>query len=117
MTLLRGREGAAAISLPAIIAPFGLGALLALLLYPRHHTVAGHEVSELAMVLFLGVAMSITAFPVLARTLSDRSMQGTPVGAFALASAAIGDVIAWILLVFVVAMIKGGSSLLRCLWR
>jgi Kef-type K+ transport system membrane component KefB len=112
VTLLRGREGvAAAISLPSIIAPFGLGALLALLLYPHHHTVAGREVSELAMVLFLGVAMSITAFPVLARILSDRRMQGTAIGAFALASAAIEDVIAWMLLALVVAVVKGGSPL------
>jgi Kef-type K+ transport system membrane component KefB len=112
VTLLRGREGfVVAISLPSIIAPFGLGALLALLLYPYHHIVAGREVSELAVVLFFGVAMSITAFPVLARILSDRRIQGTAIGAFALASAAIGDVIAWILLAFVVAVVKGGSSL------
>jgi Kef-type K+ transport system membrane component KefB len=110
--LLRGHEGvAAAISLPSIIMPFGLGTLLALFLYPRHHTVAGREVSELAMVLFFGVAMSITAFPVLARILSDRRIQGTGMGALALASAAIGDVIAWMILAFVVAIIKGGSSL------
>jgi Kef-type K+ transport system membrane component KefB len=112
VTLLRGRESvAAAISLPSIIAPFGLGALLALFLYPYHHTVAGREVSKLAMVLFLGVAMSITAFPVLARILSDRRIQGTAIGAFALASAALGDVIAWMLLALVVAVVKGGSPL------
>jgi Kef-type K+ transport system membrane component KefB len=110
--LLRGREGyAAAISLPSMIVSFGLGSLLALFLYPHHHTVAGHEVPKLAMVLFLGVAMSITAFPVLARILSDRRIQGTPIGTFALASAAIGDVIAWTLLAFVVAVVKGGNSL------
>jgi Kef-type K+ transport system membrane component KefB len=112
MALLRGREGTAlAISLPSMIVSFGLGALLALFLYPHHHTVAGHEVPKLAMVLFLGVAMSITAFPVLARILSDRRIQGTPIGTFALASAAIGDVIAWILLAFVVAAVKGANSL------
>jgi K+:H+ antiporter len=112
VALLRGREGvAAAISLPSIIAPFGLGALSALLLYPHHHIVAGHEVSKFAMVLFFGVAMSITAFPVLARILSDRHIQGTAIGAFALASAAIGDVIAWMLLALVVALIRGGSPL------
>jgi Kef-type K+ transport system membrane component KefB len=112
VSLLRGREGiAAAISLPSVIVPFGLGALLALLLYPRHHTVAGSEVPKLAMVLFFGIAMSVTAFPVLARILSDRHIQGTAIGAFALASAAIEDVIAWMLLALVVAVIKGGSPL------
>jgi Kef-type K+ transport system membrane component KefB len=110
VTLLRGRESvAAAISLPSMVAPFGLGALLALHLYPHHHTVAGHEAPKVAMVLFLGVAMSITAFPVLARILSDRRIQGTAIGAFALASAAIGDVIAWMLLALVVAVVKGGN--------
>ncbi len=70
VALLRGREGTAlAISLPSMILPFGLGSLLALFLYPRHHIVAGHQVPKLAMVLFLGVAMSITAFPVLARNI------------------------------------------------
>ncbi len=109
---LRSRAGAAAaISLASIVAPFGLGVLLALWLYPRHHTVAGHEVSQPAMVLFVGVAMSITAFPVLARILCDRGIQATPIGAFALAAAAIGDVIAWTLLALVVGLWRGGSGL------
>lgn len=114
--LLRGRGRiAGAISLTSIIAPFGLGALLALLLYPQHSTVAGHEVSKLAMVLFLGVAMSITAFPVLARILSDRNLYRTSVGAFALASAAIDDILAWTLLALVVAVVNGqnGTEVVR----
>ncbi|MGE2817452.1 cation:proton antiporter [Mycobacterium heidelbergense] len=112
MAVVRGRESVVgAISFASTIVPFGLGALLALLLYPRHQSVAGHAVSELDMVLFLGIAMSITAFPVLARILSDRQIQGTQIGAFALASAAIGDVIAWTLLALVVAVIRGSSLL------
>jgi Kef-type K+ transport system membrane component KefB len=56
--------------------------------------------------LFLGVAMSITAFPVLARILTDRGMQKSPTGVLALACAAAGDVTAWCLLAFVVAVTR-----------
>jgi Kef-type K+ transport system membrane component KefB len=109
-SLLRGREGVAgAISLASIAVPFGLGALLAGYLYPLHRTIEGRNVPELAFMLFLGVAMSITAFPVLARILSDRHLQRSTVGTFALASAAIDDVIAWLLLALVIAVIKGDS--------
>lgn len=112
VTLLRGREGAVGtISLASVIVPFGLGALVALFLYPRHNSVEGNQVSEVAMVLFLGVAMSITAFPVLARIISDREIQGTTVGAIALAAAAICDVIAWMLLALVVAVVRGGNPM------
>ena len=64
--------------------PFGLGMLLALYL-ARHHP----GTSRLAFVLFLGVAMSITAFPVLARILTDRRLAATPIGGLALACAAL----------------------------
>jgi Kef-type K+ transport system membrane component KefB len=112
VSLLRGRKRVVgAISISSIIVPFGLGAVLALFLYPRHNVVAGYEVPKLGMVLFLGVAMSITAFPVLARIISSRGIQRTTIGAITLASAAIGDVIAWTLLALVVAVIKGGHPL------
>ncbi len=108
VALIRGRERiAGAISFASIVVPFALGALLALFLANRHDT--GKPV--LALALFLGVAMSITAFPVLARILSDRRMQRTTVGALALAAAAVDDILAWTLLAFVVAVVKGGSPL------
>ncbi len=56
--------------------------------------------------LFIGVAMSITAFPVLARILSDRGLQRTPLGTLALTCAAINDAIAWCLLAFVVSVMQ-----------
>ena len=59
--------------------------------------------------LFLGAAMSITAFPVLARILTERRMHRTPVGVLALACAAIDDVVAWSLLAVVVAVAAGGT--------
>ena len=78
----------------------------------------GDKVSLLAFALFLGAAMSITAFPVLARILTERRMHRTPIGMLALACAAIDDVIAWTLLAVVVAVAGGrsaGVALVLCL--
>jgi Kef-type K+ transport system membrane component KefB len=102
--LLKGRgRSSVAISYTSILFPFGLGAALAYWLYPR---LSDPSVSFLAFALFLGVAMSITAFPVLARILSERRLLSTPVGATAIACAAVDDVTAWCLLAFVVAAAK-----------
>jgi Kef-type K+ transport system membrane component KefB len=60
--------------------------------------------------LFIGAAMSVTAFPVLARILTDRDMLRTEVGGLALASGAVDDVIAWTLLAGVVALGAGGGD-------
>src|SRR5438552_2294166 len=94
----------------SIIVPFVLGSLLALYLYPRLAT-AGVPFTSFA--LFIGVAMSITAFPVLARILTDRRMQKTHLGVIALGCAATDDVTAWCLLAFVmgVAQAKVGGAL------
>jgi K+:H+ antiporter len=78
-----------------------LGAAFALWLYPRYSTGA---VRFTTFALFIGVAMSITAFPVLARILTDRGMHKTRLGALALACAAIDDVTAWCLLAFVISV-------------
>ena len=74
------------------------------MLYPTHSD-AGRtrNVPPLAFALFLGAAMSITAFPVLARILTERGMHRTPVGVLALACAAVDDIVAWSLLAVVVA--------------
>jgi Kef-type K+ transport system membrane component KefB len=90
-----------AISHASIVAPFLLGSTLALVLYPR---LSNQEVPFTSFALFLGVAMSITAFPVLARILTDRRMQHTHLGIIALACAATDDVTAWCLLAFVVGV-------------
>jgi K+:H+ antiporter len=100
--LLRGRaHTTVAISHASILAPFVLGCLLALQLYTRFST---SNVSFTSFALFMGVAMSITAFPVLARILSDRGMTRTPLGAVALTCAAADDVTAWCLLALVVGV-------------
>jgi Kef-type K+ transport system membrane component KefB len=100
--LLKSRAHATvAISHASILAPFLLGAILALWLYPQ---LGGDNVSFRSFALFMGVAMSITAFPVLARILTDRNMEHTELGVVALSCAAIDDVTAWCLLAFVVGV-------------
>lgn len=112
MRLVAGRERAAAtISVCSIVVPFALGVGLAVVLYPTNKVVGGKEIGLTGMALFLGIAMSITAFPVLARILTDRGMQRTPPGVFSLAAAAVDDIIAWTALAFVIAVISGGSPL------
>ena len=90
-----------AISHASILGPFLLGGALALWLYPLYSTSA---VPFTVFALLLGVAMSITAFPVLARILSDRGMHTSRLGAVALACAAVDDVTAWCLLALVVSV-------------
>ncbi len=100
--LLRNRAHTSiAISHASILGPFLLGSALALWLYPLYSTSA---VPFTVFALLLGVAMSITAFPVLARILSDRGMHTSRLGAVALACAAVDDVTAWCLLAFVVSV-------------
>lgn len=102
--LLRGRSHTSvAISHASIIAPFLLGGGLALWLYPLFST---RDVPFTVFALFLGVAMSITAFPVLARILTDRQMHKSRMGTIALACAAVDDVTAWCLFAFVVSVAR-----------
>ncbi|WP_329136811.1 cation:proton antiporter [Streptomyces sp. NBC_01476] len=101
---------AAVTSLSSIAVAFGLGFALAGWLYPEHAEVAGHHIGFAPFAVFLGTAMSVTAFPVLARILSDNRLLGTRVGSLALASAAVDDVLAWCLLAYVSAMVSAGGD-------
>lgn len=100
-----------AISHASIVAPFVLGAALALGLYP---SMAPAGVAFTPFALFLGAAMSVTAFPVLARILTDRKLDKTELGIISLACAATDDVTAWCLLAFVVGVAQSevGGALL-----
>jgi Kef-type K+ transport system membrane component KefB len=89
------------VSHASIVVPFLLGSGLALALYP---TLAAPNTEFLPFALFIGIAMSITAFPVLARILKDRGLTQSPLGTTALACASIDDVTAWCILAFVVAL-------------
>jgi Kef-type K+ transport system membrane component KefB len=104
-SLRRGRASVLATSLGAMALPFGLGCLLGLYLWHDH---AG--LPRAGFILFFGVAMSITAFPVLARILVDRGMQRTRIGGLALASAALGDVVVWCLLAGILALVGPHQS-------
>jgi Kef-type K+ transport systems, membrane components len=103
------KEGHAAFltSHVSISVPFLLGALLALYLYPR---LAEQGVSFPEFALFIGAAMSVTAFPVLARILSERNMLRTRIGGVTLACAAIDDVTAWCILAYILAMVRANEA-------
>jgi Kef-type K+ transport system membrane component KefB len=105
---LKGRIGqAAAISNASVALPMMLGLGVALPIY----TLVGPDEKFVAFALFMGVAMSITAFPVLARILVERRMLKRPVGALALACAAIDDVTAWFLIALATAVAVAGSGM------
>ena len=109
LRLIRGRERVAvSVSIGSIVLPLTLGAALGAWLAHRHHV---HHVA--AFVLFLGTAMSVTAFPVLARILADRGLHRTRIGGLALASAAVDDVLAWTLLAIVITVAGTGGNQLR----
>lgn len=106
--LLRDRGRAAlVISHVSIVAPFVLGAGLALYLYPR---LSDDGVPFAGFALFMGAAMSVTAFPVLARILRERGLLRTRVGAVTIACAAVDDVTAWCILAGVVVLVRSGGA-------
>lgn len=106
--LLKKRgEATVAISHASILAPFLLGTVVALGLYPRFAT---HEVTFTIYALFIGAAMSVTAFPVLARILADCGLTRTPLGVIALTCAAADDATAWCLIAVVVGIAQAEVS-------
>lgn len=105
--LRRQAHSAVAISHASIVVPFLLGSGLALWIYPH---VSSPDVSFLSFSLFMGVAMAITAFPVLARILTDQKLEKTNLGVLALSCAATDDVTAWCLLAFVIGIAQAQVS-------
>ena len=104
---LREKGSAAVmISHASIVVPFLLGTALSLFLY-RELSTPG--TSFTAFALFIGVAMSITAFPVLARILEDRGLTHTTLGSLAITCAAVDDVTAWCILALVIALVRSGG--------
>lgn len=101
---IRGRgHTAVVVSHASIVIPYFLGVAVSVVLF-RSYAPAG--TSFVAFALFTGIAMSITAFPVLAHILSERGMSATPLGTTALTCAAVDDITAWSLLAAVVAIVK-----------
>lgn len=96
------------ISHAGIIIPFFLGIVSSFWIYEEY---AASQTSFLPFALFIGISMSITAFPVLARIIQERNMTKTPIGVLSIASAANDDVTAWCLLAIVIAVAKAGTFL------
>ena len=99
-------HAALVVSQGSIILPFFGGITLAYFLYGN---LAPSNISFLGFGLFMGIAMSITAFPVLARILQERGLTQSSLGVLALTSAAAGDVTAWCILAIVVAIVQAGT--------
>jgi Kef-type K+ transport system membrane component KefB len=100
-------HAAVLVSHVSITAPFVLASLLALYLYPR---LSNDSVSFPNFALFLGAAMSITAFPVLARILNERDMMQSRLGTIAIACAAVDDVTGWCILAYIVVLIRAAHQ-------
>lgn len=94
------------ISHSSIIVPFFLGVALAYWLYPHY---ALHNISFIPFALFIGIAMSITAFPVLARIIKEKRLSDTRYGAMAITCAAADDVTAWYILALIIAFSVSGT--------
>lgn len=103
-------RGALLISLAGIVAPFILGAGLAAVLY-RDGGFFTPALSSWQSMIYLGAAMSVTAFPVLARIIQERGIAGTAVGTLALAAGATDDAVAWCLLAIVLASVNHDPGL------
>jgi Kef-type K+ transport system membrane component KefB len=102
-------KSATAVSLSGLLVPFALGALLT----PWLMTVPGlfgEKVRTYEAALFLGAAIAITAFPMLARIIYERGLTGTALGTLSLAAGAIGDAAAWCVLAIVLASFGGGME-------
>ncbi len=104
----RQAHGAVVISHASIIIPYTLGMGLAYFLYNEF---APANISFTSFALFMGIAMSITAFPVLARIIQERGLTKSPLGILAITCAAADDITAWCLLAVVIAIVKAGAFL------
>lgn len=107
-TLKNKANDAVVISHASIIFPFTLGVGLAYLIYSEF---APDNVNFLSFSLFIGISMSITAFPVLARIVQERGLSKTKLGSIVITCAAADDITAWCILAAVIAIVKAGSVL------
>lgn len=103
--LVGRRRVAIAVASAGTVIPFVLGVLLAFVLYSRHSTT-----DFPAFAVFIGAAMSITAFPVLVRILKERGLYHRPLGVVATASAALDDVTTWATLAVVLAFVASSGA-------
>jgi len=107
-TVKNKANDAVIISHASIIFPFTLGVGLAWFIYPEF---SPQNIPFIAFALFCGIAMSITAFPVLARIVQERGLNKTKLGNIVITCAAADDITAWCILAAVIAIVKAGSVL------
>lgn len=107
-TLKNKANDAIVISHASIVLPFSLGVGLAFFLY---QTYSPEGINFLSFALFIGISMSITAFPVLARIVQERGLMKTRLGSVVITCAAADDISAWCILAAVIAIVKAGSVL------
>ncbi len=109
LKVLKNRANeAVVISHASIVFPFALGVGLSYYIYKEF---APENINFLSFALFIGISMSITAFPVLARIVQERGIHKTKIGAIVITCAAADDITAWCLLAAVIAIVKAGSFL------
>jgi Kef-type K+ transport system membrane component KefB/nucleotide-binding universal stress UspA family protein len=104
----RRGKAAVAISISGVVVPFALGYFATFFLL--HLFDEAHRANPLPTALFMGAAMSVTAFPVLARIVAERNLAKTDEGGMAIAAAAVDDVLAWTMLAVVVAFVPGAGD-------
>lgn len=107
-----GRK-ALAIAIGGMILPFIIGISFSFILQQKSHTSTKNQAT---VILFLGVALSVTAFPVLARILAELKLLSSNIGRIAMASALINDVCAWILLAIAIALAENDTTSMAALW-
>ncbi|KAK3039450.1 hypothetical protein RJ639_028032, partial [Escallonia herrerae] len=107
----RTGKKAFAIAIAGMILPFLIGVSFSYLLHEK-----SQAVKQGTFILFLGVALSVTAFPVLARILAELKLLNTEIGRIAMSSALVNDMCAWILLALAIALAENDSKSLASLW-
>lgn len=107
----RTGKKAMAIAVAGMILPFGIGAAFS---FQLHKT--GDQINQSTYIMFLGIALSVTAFPVLARILAELKLINSELGRMAMASALFNDMCAWVLLALAIALSENDSSSLASLW-
>ena len=113
MTVMRsvGRKAVAS-AIAGMVLPFVVGIVFSYLLAERTDS----DINQGTFILFLGVALSVTAFPVLARILAELKLINTELGRLALSAALINDVCAWIMLALAIALAESEATTLASLW-
>ena len=112
LNLIKTRTKAAmAVSGAGIVLPFLLGAAVFYAMLAHRNDMFGPNIPQAIQAIYVGAAMCITAFPMLARIIYEAGIAGTPIGTLAISAGATDDVVAWILLAIVLAVSKGDPSI------